>query len=112
MSEGQGSRLAVTIDGAPLGDEEARALWREFSEHMDANRGDMAGFAKKKGFVSVSPEYLQGKAVLVAWTTAPPPRPPQPRAPKPLKPAQARPKGAKPAQAKASAKGKPGKPKR
>jgi len=70
MSQGSQSRLAVRIDGVFLPDEEARALWKEFSEHMDANRGDMAGFAKKKGFVSVAPEYQKGRAVLVVKGTA------------------------------------------
>jgi hypothetical protein len=50
--------------------EDAMALWKEFSEHMDANRGDMAGYAKKKGWFSVAPEYRDGKAVLVIRTTA------------------------------------------
>jgi hypothetical protein len=74
----EGSRLAATLDGAPLGDDEARALWKEFSEHMDGNRGDMAGFAKAKGWVSVAPEYRDGKAVLVARTTAARKAPPPP----------------------------------
>ncbi len=64
------SRLAVLVDGAPLDPEAARALWTEFSAHMDEHRGDMAGFAKKKGFSSVAPEYRQGKAVLVVKTGA------------------------------------------
>jgi hypothetical protein len=72
MSEGSGSRLAVMIDGQLMAEEEGRALFREFSEHMDVNRGDMAGFAKKKGWASVLPEYQKGKAVLVVWTTAAP----------------------------------------
>jgi hypothetical protein len=63
MSEA--SRLGVLIDGVPLGDEEARALWTEFSAHMDEHRGDMAGFAKKKGWRSVLPDYRKGRAVLV-----------------------------------------------
>jgi hypothetical protein len=63
-------RLAVLVDGTPLDPEAARALWTEFSAHMDEHRGDMAGFAKKKGFSSVAPEYRQGKAVLVVKTGA------------------------------------------
>ncbi len=69
MSEG--SRLAVMMDGAPLDEEAGRALWVAFSAHMDANQGDMAGFAKLKGWVSVAPEYREGKAVLVVRTGAP-----------------------------------------
>jgi hypothetical protein len=63
-------RLVVQVDGAPLPEDEGRALWTEFSTHMDANQGDMAGFAKKKGWQSVVPEYRQGKAVLVVKTGA------------------------------------------
>lgn len=69
MSE-SASRLAALVDAAPLPEEEAKALWREFSEHMEANRGDMAGFAAKKGWRSIAPEYRGGKAVLVVRTTA------------------------------------------
>jgi len=61
-------RLAATIDGRPLGEEEARALWVEFSAHMDEHQGDFAGFAKKKGFVSAVPEVQSGQAVLVLRT--------------------------------------------
>jgi hypothetical protein len=64
------SRLVALVDGAPLEEEAARALWAEFSAHMDENKGDMAGFAKKKGWQSVVPEYRQGKAVLVVRTGA------------------------------------------
>ena len=66
MSEA--SRLAVLVDGKPLGDDEARVLWTEFSAHMDEHKGDTAGFAKKKGWVAAAPEYRQGKAVLVVRT--------------------------------------------
>ncbi|MFO0760513.1 MAG: hypothetical protein U0359_28795 [Byssovorax sp.] len=84
MSEAS-SRLAVLIDGAPLPEEEARALWVAFSEHMDQHRGDFAGFAALKGWFSVKPEHRQGKAVLVVQTSetakvAPPPGPAPPRA--------------------------------
>ena len=84
MSEARGgrSRLAVTIDGAALDDEAARALWVEFSAHMDANQGDFDGFAKKKGWVSVAPEHRAGQAVLVARTTDAPPAPPAPAPPR------------------------------
>ena len=99
MSE-EGSKLGGIIDGVNLSEVETRALWLEFSEHMDANRGDMVGYAKKKGWFSIVPEYRGGKAVLIVRTTAtakgPPPvaAPPKPK-PKP----KARPKppqGAKP----------------
>jgi len=82
----EGSRLAVLVDGAPLEEEAARALWAEFSAHMDEHRGDMAGFAKQKGWQSVAPEYRQGRAVLVVKTGAAPTKP-APTKPKPAKPA-------------------------
>lgn len=85
MSEGAKPVLVVVKDGAPLPEAEARALWTEFSAHMDANRGDMAGFAKLKGWTEVRPEYRKGQAVLVVSTTpeaaakaAPPPPKPKP----------------------------------
>jgi hypothetical protein len=71
MSEKPG--LAALIDNTPLPEEEARALWKEFSEHMDANKGDRLGFAQKKGFLSIAPELRKGQAVLVARTTNTPP---------------------------------------
>lgn len=61
--------LTVIIDGVPLPDDEARALWTRFSEHMDEHRGDMAGFAKLCGYVSVAPEVRHGQPVLVVQTT-------------------------------------------
>ena len=101
MSE-EASKLAGVIDGAPLAEEEAKALWKEFSEHMDANRGDMAGFAKKKGWFAVAPEYRDGKAVLVVRTTATArtlPAAPAPQKPRPQQKANPKPKqGAKPQQ--------------
>ena len=63
--------LAVVIDGVPLGDDEARALWVRFSAHMEANEGDLAGFAKSEGFASVHPEMRAGRAVLVVSKEAP-----------------------------------------
>ena len=58
-------RLAVLVDGAPLAEEDARALWVRFSQHMDAHQGDIAGFAAQEGFASVLPEHRKGQAVLV-----------------------------------------------
>jgi hypothetical protein len=63
--------LAVVVDGVSLGDEEARALWARFSAHMEAHKGDLAGFAKSEGFASVHPEMHDGRAVLVASKDAP-----------------------------------------
>ena len=56
----------VLVDGKALDESDARALWTRFSSHMDEHRGDLAGFAKKEGFVSIRPESRGGKAVLVA----------------------------------------------
>ncbi|WP_441289223.1 hypothetical protein ACSRUE_00010 [Sorangium sp. KYC3313] len=80
------SNLAASIDGAPLADEEARDLWTRFSRYMDEHRGDMAGFARENGYVSVTPTFERGRALLVVRTTEAPPE----------KPAQ-RPAGEKPA---------------
>jgi len=66
----EASKLACVIDGVTLPEEDAKALWKEFSEHMDEKRGDMTGYAKKKGWFSVAPEFRDGKAVLVIRTTA------------------------------------------
>ncbi|UQA59588.1 hypothetical protein [Polyangium aurulentum] len=67
--------LAALVDGKPLPEEEARDLWKRFSEHMGDNKGDMEGFAKKNGYTAISPEFRGGRAVLVAYTTTPPPAP-------------------------------------
>ena len=97
------SKLACVIDGVLVPVEDAMALWKEFSEHMDEKRGDMAGFAKKKGWFAVAPEYRDGKAVLVVRTTATAKTLPAVQAPQKPRPQQqkARPKpkpGAKPQQ--------------
>jgi hypothetical protein len=63
--------LAVIVDGTPLPDEEARAMWKRFSDHMDVHKGDLVGFAKAEGFASVHPEMHNGRAVLVASRSAP-----------------------------------------
>ncbi len=63
--QAQKSRLIALVDNKPLPEDEARAVWEEFSAHMDEHQGDTAGFAVKKGWGSVSPEFRGGKAVLV-----------------------------------------------
>ncbi|XXT20477.1 hypothetical protein WME94_02755 [Sorangium sp. So ce429] len=73
------SNLAASIDGAPLSEEEARDLWTRFSRHMDEHRGDMAGFARENGYVSVTPTFEHGRALLVVRTTEVPPEKPAPR---------------------------------
>ncbi len=47
--------LRVLVDGKPLPESDARALWQRFSDHMEANKGDLAGFAKAEGFASAHP---------------------------------------------------------
>jgi hypothetical protein len=63
--------LLVRVDGTLLGEEEARALWERFSAHMDANKGDLAGFAAKEGFASVHPGLENGRPVLLISRSAP-----------------------------------------
>ncbi len=87
MSE-EASKLAAMIDGALLPEEDAKALWKEFSEHMEANRGDMAGFAAKKAWFSIAPEYRGGKAVLIVRTTATAKAPAPAQAPQKPRPQQ------------------------
>jgi hypothetical protein len=63
------SRLRVLLDGAELGEEEARALWQRFSAWMDRHHGDLAGFARGEGLASIHPEVHGGAPVLVASRT-------------------------------------------
>jgi hypothetical protein len=58
--------LAVLVDGTPLGEDEARALWERFSAWMEEHRGDLAGFAVQEGYSSVHPGVEGGQAVLRA----------------------------------------------
>ncbi len=59
-------RLLVRADGELLPDADARAFWKRFSDHMEANQGDLAGFAKNEGFASVRPAVENGSAILIA----------------------------------------------
>jgi hypothetical protein len=61
---GEGSALAVEIDGIPLSGEDARALWERFSAWMEEHRGDLGGFAEKEGYASVHPEVAHGRPML------------------------------------------------
>jgi hypothetical protein len=61
--------LAVYLDGAPMAEPDARALWQRFSDWMESNRGDLAGFAAKEGFASVHPGVENGRPVLYASKT-------------------------------------------
>ena len=71
------ARLLVVRDGVDLPEEQARALWRAFSEHMERSQHDYDGFARDHGFVSVRAEHRRGRAVLIVSSSAsmPPPRP-------------------------------------
>jgi len=63
-------KLTVIVDGQPMPDEEAREFWTRFSEHMEKNKGDLAGFAKVEGFASVRPAMGPEGAQLVVSRTA------------------------------------------
>jgi hypothetical protein len=65
------SRLGAFLDGEPLAEADARALWERFSAYMDAHKGDLHGFAAAEGYASVRPETRSGQAVLVLSRTAP-----------------------------------------
>jgi hypothetical protein len=71
QGHGQGASLAVLVDGKPMDEAEARTFWGRFSAHMEENKGDLAGFAKKEGFASVHPSMQGGRPVLVVSTSAP-----------------------------------------
>ncbi len=69
MSGGPG--LRVSVDGAPLPNEEAQAFWQRFSQWMEEHEGDLAGFARAEGLASVHPEMHAGSPVLVASRSGP-----------------------------------------
>jgi hypothetical protein len=66
------SRLVVLVDGTPLPDDEARAVWQAFSDHMEATHGDREAFAAQRGWANVVQEYKKGRAVLAVTTKKPP----------------------------------------
>jgi hypothetical protein len=76
--QGGAGRLAAKVDGVPLPEAEARALWTEFSRHMDEHRGDTAGFARQRGWFSVTPAHQAGWAVLLVRTKEGPAEAPAP----------------------------------
>jgi hypothetical protein len=63
--------LKVIVDGTAMPEEDARAFWKRFSAHLEANRGDLAGFAAAEGYASVHPETVDGVPVLIVSKTAP-----------------------------------------
>ena len=62
--------LAVLVDGAPLPEAEAIALWDRFSAWMEEHRGDLKGFAAQEGFASVHPGVDGDRPVLRASKSA------------------------------------------
>jgi hypothetical protein len=62
-------RLAVLVDGTPLPETEAVALWDRFSAWMEEHRGDLKGFAAQEGYVSVHPGVDGDRPVLRASKT-------------------------------------------
>ncbi len=60
----------MKIDGVLLAEDEGRALWQRFSAYMEANRGDLAGFAKSEGLASIHPAMEGGRAILVGSRSA------------------------------------------
>lgn len=88
------ARLAVVRDGIPLPEEQARALWRAFSEHMEQNPHDVDGFARAHGFARVRTETRRGRAVLLVSSRASLPPPARDSEPKRKAPRKA---GARPA---------------
>jgi len=63
-------RLAVLVDGTPMVEKEALALWERFSAWMEEHRGDLAGFAVQEGYASVHPGVDGDQPVLRASRTA------------------------------------------
>lgn len=65
-----GRRLAAFVDGIPLPEPDAVALWDRFSLWMEERRGDLAGFAAKEGFASIHPGVDGDRPVLRASKSA------------------------------------------
>ena len=85
MREG---RLGVIRDGVDLPEDQARALWRAYTEHLERDGEDLEGFARAHGFLSVRAERRRGRAILVVSTRAQRPKraPAKVREPSPAPP--------------------------
>ncbi len=64
-------RLLVRIDGELVPEDEARTIWERFSAHMEANKGDLAGFAAAMSMSSARPGLEGGRPVLLLSRTLP-----------------------------------------
>jgi hypothetical protein len=71
VTGGPARRLGVLVDGAPLPEPEAHALWERFSDWMEEHKGDLAGFAVQEGYASIQPGVDGDRPVLRASTSAP-----------------------------------------
>ena len=71
MGEKGSTALSVRIDGQPIGDDDARAIWERFSRHMDVNQGDFAGFAAAEGYKHASVDVVSGRPVLILGDNPP-----------------------------------------
>jgi hypothetical protein len=61
-----GRTLLVRVDGELLPEKDSRELWGRFSAYMEEHRGDLGGFAKQEGFLSIRPSFEDGAAILLA----------------------------------------------
>jgi len=57
-------KLGALVDGTPLPEAEAHALWDRFSAWMEEHRGDLGGFAALEGFASIQPGVDGDRPVL------------------------------------------------
>lgn len=57
-------KLGALVDGTPLPEAEAHALWDRFSVWMEEHHGDLGGFAAQEGFASIHPGVDGDRPVL------------------------------------------------
>lgn len=63
--ENEPTTLSVRVDGTTVDSAQSREIWERFSQHMDANQGDFAGFAQKEGHAYASVDVIAGRPVLI-----------------------------------------------